>query len=331
MYSVQNVEGKGLGCIANSQIKRGTLIEKEEPALKLSTGELSTNNFKLYFGKAQAQAIIDNFNKMEKSCKEEYLNLSNKITLVDSDGFNPAEAICSKLDLVDINLETAVQVLQIYSTNAFDNGVFLKMSRFNHSCVANAEYFWNDKDNVREIRSISTIAKGEEITISYIGVELEDTNERRKKLFYYLFDCNCPGCNLSDEDMIEEKKLCKKMRALEEKLDSFYEQFENIENGLVCLKEMYKIAKTLKTLRISSILAKIVGPGFDVACQGYYFSKNKSKKEKFYADIQNFSSVALKLSTMLYGRENEITKEWQSVEKDPVKSFEKEFFAALKL
>ena len=34
MYSVRNVNGKGLGCIANSRIKRGTLIEKEAPVLE---------------------------------------------------------------------------------------------------------------------------------------------------------------------------------------------------------------------------------------------------------------------------------------------------------
>ena len=39
MYSVRNVNGKGLGCIANSRIKRGTLIEKEKPALEIKPGQ----------------------------------------------------------------------------------------------------------------------------------------------------------------------------------------------------------------------------------------------------------------------------------------------------
>ena len=64
------------------------------------------------------------------------------------------------LDLGDIDAETSVQVYEIFDTNTFHNGVFLKMSRFNHSCIANAEYFWNAKENVREIRSISNIASG---------------------------------------------------------------------------------------------------------------------------------------------------------------------------
>ena len=249
------------------------------------------------------------------------------------------------VSLGDIDLETAVQVYQICNTNTFDNGVFLKMSRFNHSCVANAEYFWNEKENVREIRSISNIAEGEEITIRYIGTEVLDTNERRKKLAYYLFNCKCPACNISDEEMIEETKQVKKMRELDNKLDTTYE-FGNIEEGLECLKEMFKIARHLKTLKISTLLAKFVGPGYDAACEGYYgVAALKNKKQKFYDNIQNFASVGLQLSTMLYGKENAITMDWQSKKEDPLKHCEKmlkywekmekqlqhEFFASLKL
>ena len=193
------------------------------------------------------------------------------------------------------------------------------MSRFNHSCAANAEYFWNEKDNVQEIRSISNIAEGDEITIRYIGTEFLDTNERRKKLAYYLFNCKCPACNISDEEMIEETKQVKKMRELDNKLDTTYE-FGNIEEGLECLKEMYKIAKHLKTWKISTILAEIVEPGYNAACEGYYgVAALENKKQKFYDNIQNFASDGLQLSTMLYGKENAITMDWQSKKEDPLK------------
>ena len=41
----------------------------------------------------------------------------------------------STSDLRDIDVETAAQVFEIYKTNTFPNGVFLKISRFNHSCA----------------------------------------------------------------------------------------------------------------------------------------------------------------------------------------------------
>ena len=38
------------------------------------------------------------------------------------------------------------RVFKIYSNNVFGNGVFLKMSRFNHACKPNAEAFWNEEN-----------------------------------------------------------------------------------------------------------------------------------------------------------------------------------------
>ena len=216
MYSVRNVDRKGMGCIANHKIKRGTLIEKEEPVLKMPPGlkEKMLNNYVGF-----AQIVIDKFNKMEKNCKEGYLKLCNKLNMLDPNLPNIDEIQkeipkwnvtllrdFSVLNLGDIDVETAVEVSQIFDTNAFHNGMFLKMSRFNHSCVSNAEYFWNEKENVREIRSISNIAEGEEITVTYGGTEVLDTNERREKLSGAYFHCICPACDLSEEDLMEEKK-----------------------------------------------------------------------------------------------------------------------------
>ena len=92
---------------------------------------------------------------------------------------------------------------------------------------------------------------------------------------------------------------------------------------------MYQIAKKLKTLRIGHILKIIVEPGFDASCQGYYNMNrmaaltNLPEKQKFYVDIQNFASVGMKLSLMLYGGENEETVNWKSRKADPIKYFEK--------
>ena len=64
--------------------------------------------------------------------------------------------------------EIAVKVVEIKETNSFHNGVCLRMSRskfllynqtetdlllcrFNHSCRANAEHFWNEDLQAREV------------------------------------------------------------------------------------------------------------------------------------------------------------------------------------
>jgi len=367
MYSVRNVNGKGLGCIANSRIKRGTLIEKEAPVLETEwrSGRInemwnsdSSNDDRWIkwteYHLKYAPEVIEKFIKMEKKQKEEYLKLSNKYKekldqdhpyIVDLQQFshNTLQKFFPFLDLGEIDVETALQVYEIFDTNAFHNGVFLKMSRFNHSCIANAEYFWNTTENVREIRSISNIEDGEEITISYGGLEVEDTRVRRENLSRYHFHCNCPACNLSKENLEEEKKICQNFRELEEKSNflrkeqNFIQTITNVFNYLKtrnevdCYKQMYQIAKKLKTLKIKSILNNIVEIGFDASCQGYYNMNkvaaltNLPDKGKFLIDSQNFASVGLKLSLLIHGKENKETMDWEMRKADPIAFFEKEY------
>jgi len=171
--------------------------------------------------------------------------------------------------------------------------------------------------------------------------EILDTNERREKLsgFYY-FHCICQACDLSEEDLIEEKKNCQKYRELKEKRkillrnqDAEHDIFLhlNIRKEVEYLKEMYQIAKKLKILRVNNILQEIVEPGFDASCQGFYNMnkvaalKNLPEKKMFYNDIQNFATVGMKLSLMIFGKEHEETKNWLSRKADPIKYFEKEY------
>ena len=48
-----------------------------------------------------------------------------------------------------------------------DNGLFLRISRFNHSCVPLAEFVWNAEKRLQEIRAIRNIPAQTEITICY--------------------------------------------------------------------------------------------------------------------------------------------------------------------
>ena len=96
---------------------------------------------------------------------------------------------------------------------------------------------------------------------------------------------------------------------------------------------MYKIAKKLKILKIGVILQNIVLPGFDTSCKGFITMNrveksnqrqktNLPEKKRFFADIQNFASVGLKLSSSLYGEENAQTLTWKSRKADPIAYFE---------
>ena len=184
-----------------------------------------------------------------------------------------------------------------------------------------------------EIRAISNISKGEEITINYGGAEVLDTEERRKYLSHYLFHCMCPACDISEENLIEETNLCHKWRELEKRSEQIYQvliqeqdvsmlDYLQLRELVNCLKEMYGIAKKLKTLDRGQMIEKIVNVGTSSSFAGYHIMsstaalKNLPEKKMFYADAQNFASVGLNLSTMLYGEDNAVTKSWQRRKED---------------
>ena len=62
---------------------------------------------------------------------------------------------------------SALNIIGIYSTNAFKMGVGIQTARFNHSCCSNAEAIWDDEDKTRNTRAVSKITAGEEININY--------------------------------------------------------------------------------------------------------------------------------------------------------------------
>ena len=94
------------------------------------------------------------------------------------------------------------------------------------------------------------------------------------------------------------------------------------------LKEMYRIAKKLKTLAVGTILSEIIKPGFEAACLGFDCLCNEAKlanlpEMKMYEDdMLNFATVGFKLTAMLYGKDNGITMEWQG-KKDQIKYYKK--------
>lgn len=71
--------------------------------------------------------------------------------------------------------------------------VFEIASRFNHSCVPNACFAWNEKLGVETVYAIKDIAAGEEITLSYVD-PLYDVSARMWELWHYGFECDCPAC-----------------------------------------------------------------------------------------------------------------------------------------
>ena len=140
---------------------------------------------------------------MNDGDKIQFMNLSNKYSVAkDLWSRNSLKYIehvrnaLNNIDLENITIEEAVTVCQIVNTNAFENGVCLKISRFNHSCLANAEHFWNEDLKTRDVRAIKNIKEGEEICLNYQATSSYLTRAERQKNILELsqVSCHCVAC-----------------------------------------------------------------------------------------------------------------------------------------
>ena len=149
------IEEKGLGCVAQKKIKSGTLILRETPCLLQNTN--FENLDKDYF-----DGIFDAYEKMDSNQKIKFLELANNSEDIEENNHYHIGKNKVYLNYLEKNPKShpdgvALKVIQITETNRFHNGVCLEMSRFNHSCVSNAEYFWNEDRNTRDVRAIKYV------------------------------------------------------------------------------------------------------------------------------------------------------------------------------
>ena len=71
--------------------------------------------------------------------------------------------IVMKMEKDSNKAEKILQIVCIYESNLFGNGIRIKIARLNHSCHPNA----TDIKRNCELRAISDIEPGEEIAINY--------------------------------------------------------------------------------------------------------------------------------------------------------------------
>ena len=97
--------------------------------------------------------------------------------------------------------------MRIYHTNCkavhddsdtrFDSALYATIARINHSCSSNVEWsFMETAREVKEVRAIKKIEKGEEVVADYIANYDFNTYLERKELLslHWNFECACSIC-----------------------------------------------------------------------------------------------------------------------------------------
>ena len=349
LYMEENVEGKGTGCFANRDIKKGDLVLREAPQLLHPVLPETTTSEELV--KHYIFCVLK-YMEMSEEDQKSYLELVNKFEADERTWFGDMQLRYLDLQRIakdiseiveDISQEKAFVVMAIMETNGFHNGVCLKMSRFNHSCRPNAQYFWNKDRDTRDVRTLRKIKQGEEITVSYITIgrgQLFGREERRSLIKdTYHFDCKCKTCDLADEEVEQEMKRLDEYMEEMQKKKRFHDSAKTAtyvrtgqalrQSELGCLKKLYRIAKEIKTFNRRFILRDIVEEAFDVSVQGALSAATSlnmgSAKMAWMKDAKNFADIGLEIAKTLNGPDHSETKAWRERSEDPIKFFLKEF------
>lgn len=158
-FEIKQADPKGLGAYATSSIKPGTLLLAEPPLLRVNTD---------YYFKSDIEAL---FAALPTSKQEIYFSLSSAHGQPLDWYPSKIHPAVSEEERKRIKEQHAARtgkeksVLSVFMTNAMDTGegaaVFERASRFNHCCVPNACFAWNEKLGVETIYAIKDIKLGE--------------------------------------------------------------------------------------------------------------------------------------------------------------------------
>ena len=355
LYKVVQIPGKGLGCVALKDIKKGTLVLEETAQLIPTASDWLKDKAKLqvtdFHDKAANEvkkdyhvSIMDGFDNMSKDDQDEFMKLYNAYWDIGdlSDMSHDQD--------FKIQAKKIFDVLGRFKTNKIRQDILgIKASRFNHSCQPNAEIMpWTEPENLIKIIATKKIKKGQEITIRY-GAEacMVSYQKRQEHLSEWKFQCNCDLCQLeaskSDTDLydtfaqlqhevnqliVEDVRLDQKMEKEGVDVDDVAEACDNYRHIIENIKIMYKLAKEKHACRVF-ILEQITQIGFLSALKGYFanaiifplmgYQHRKFTKEspliQFKKDCYTFAKISYEI-IQVFGEDNSIVKAHKDIHLD---------------
>ncbi|KAI0869952.1 hypothetical protein GGS24DRAFT_511376 [Hypoxylon argillaceum] len=192
--------GKGLGCFATRDIKAG------ETVLVTYTPITWTESRQLH---ERVDGYIDVYNRLDEYEKQGWAALAGR---ENSSLIKPyAESLTRQRPdgsfLTKEQQETFVNLLIALENNCFDLeqddddseqtrcGLFLKASRFNHSCDPNVTYVTNDTRARWVGRATRDISAGDELLISYVPTHRPTEQRQKTTQNSWGFLCDCPKCS----------------------------------------------------------------------------------------------------------------------------------------
>ena len=198
-----------------------------------------------------------------------------------------------------------LKIFSIYCTNSFEDGISIKVSRFNHSCQHNADF--TNVNGQLQLRAIGSIKAGKEININYLDEFAGFRNRKYRQQNLLDEQVSLGSCDLCKNDVdidaeasetfIKEAEMLNIKRQSAIKAGIFlgtrYYSLENCKKEIMCYKQLYKVGKD-KNIQ-PFFLFKMLDKGFEAATTGYQMYKATDLKN----DAMTFAKAAEKFGKIL--------------------------------
>eukprot|EP00930_Biecheleria_cincta_P026903 TRINITY_DN18911_c0_g1_i2.p1 TRINITY_DN18911_c0_g1~~TRINITY_DN18911_c0_g1_i2.p1 ORF type:complete len:348 (+),score=66.93 TRINITY_DN18911_c0_g1_i2:77-1120(+) len=265
-----DIPGKGIGVLAKQEIPAGTLVMLEKPVLQ--TRDENRIEFLM--------------NELSDDVKAEVMKLHNDFS--------------DEPTTIGI-FHTNSMACPSAGNSDFDapRGLFLNMSRFNHSCSPNAMQSWIADRGEMQLRAVRSISKGEEICICYIDPSSawEQRQQDFKENFGFL--CRCPVCSApsGSEERISSDRNRAQMQSLREKLAT-------TQDPAHCLRiiDQLLVVYTKEGLVMPIVTAQLAGHAFNMAAAAGR-----------PGDAKSYAQLAAESYEVIFGKDHQKTREFKQL------------------
>ena len=288
VYRVTEIEGKGLVCIATTDIEKGSLILSENPQMPANAESETMGSSKWI------KSLSKSFNNMSKADQMEYMRLKN---ICSEEIIDRRLDLKSKIGKIEKDSGKAGEIFQIcciYVSYRMNDGFRIKSSSFKHSCQPNAVTV-QKPNSPHQVRAIANIKEGQEISLNWC---IDPFYGFKTKIHRQESLMNNPpfvlcSCDLCESDVDIDANAFKALILEAEGLANSFKSLENFRKEVKCYKKMYKVGKTQK-IQNYFLYYKVLKRAFNTAKWGsimYQADDLKMEAESLKKAMEQFGKI----------------------------------------
>jgi len=171
-YSIRHIDGKGLGFVAVKELSPGDKVLEENPIIQFNAGEVRNPSY--------VRSLFTQLSQDEVGLVRRLYNAF------------PKEA----------DFDVGILRTNCYGlgVDGKQSGLFLCLSRMNHSCRPNCERTWDPICETETLYALQYIRPEEELMVWYDDMTDLTREERQSSLSErWRFECACECCSLTGE------------------------------------------------------------------------------------------------------------------------------------